>query len=89
MVYIISYDLRKPTQRYKELAERIKQYPSWALLGESVFLIETNSSAVEVRDNLKEFIDGNDTLFVGKIGAPAAWKGYSTDVTKWIKSKFK
>lgn len=89
MVYIISYDLGKPTQRYNELAGRIRQYPSWAWLGQSVYLIETNSTAVEIRDNLKEFIDGNDKLFVGKIGAPAAWKGYSEDISNWIKLKLK
>ena len=30
MVYIISYDLGAPIQRYEELISKIKQYPSWA-----------------------------------------------------------
>lgn len=89
MLYIVSYDLKPPTQRYVELRNKIKEYPSWAVLGESVFLIETNLTAAEVRDELGEFIDGNDRIFVGKISAPAAWKGYSEEITNWIKTKFK
>ena len=34
-------------------------------------------------------IDGNDRIFVGKITAPAAWKGNSEEITNWIKTKFK
>ena len=89
MVYIVDFELRKPTQRYKELVEKIKQYPSYASLGEYAYLVETNASAIEIRNNLKEYIDGNDMLFVGKISAPAAWKGCSDGVTQWINSKLK
>lgn len=87
MVYIISYDLQAPTQRYDALTARIKAYPNWACLGGSVYMIETNESHVQVRDNLGQEIDGNDKLFVAKVSAPAAWKGYSQEVTDWIKAK--
>lgn len=89
MVYVISYDLVKPTQRYEELINAIKQYPNWACLGGSAYLIESNDSHVEIRNNLGRFVDGNDKLFVGHISAPAAWKGYGDEVSKWILSKLK
>ena len=89
MVYIISYDLVKPTQRYEELINAIKSYSNWACLGGSAYLIESNDSHVEIRNNLGQFVDGNDKLFVGHISAPAAWKGYSEDVSKWILTKLK
>lgn len=87
MVYIISYDLRKPSQRYGELVNEIKRYSNWACLGGSAYLIETNDTHVAIRDNLGKFVDGNDKLFVGCITAPAAWKGYTEEVSKWILSK--
>lgn len=89
MVYIVSYDLRKPTQRYDELVNAIKTYPNWACLGGSAYLIESNETHVAIRDNLGRFIDGNDKLFVGHISAPAAWKGYGDEVSNWILSKLK
>lgn len=87
MVYIISYDLQAPTQRYEELITRIKTYPNWACLGGSAYLIETNDTHVQVRDNLGQVVDGNDKLFVAKVSAPAAWQGYSQEITDWIKAK--
>lgn len=87
MVYIISYDLGAPIQRYEELISRIKQYPSWACLGGSAYLIETNDTAVAIRDALKIFLDNDDKLFVACVTAPAAWYGYSSEVSNWILSK--
>ena len=87
MVFIISYDLCKPTQRYEELIEAIKHYPRWACLGGSAYLIETEQSHVEVRDNLGHYIDGNDKLFVGRVSAPAAWNGMANEVSEWIKNR--
>ena len=89
MVYIISYDLKGPTQRYDELVNAIKAYHEWACLGRSVYLIESNDTHVAIRDNLSKYIDGNDKLFVGHISAPAAWKGYSDIISNWVLAKLK
>lgn len=87
MVYIITYDLREPGQRYDELISRIKSYNVWAKIGYSCFLIETNATAVQVRDSLRPAIDVNDRLFVGVVNAPAAWFGLPENVSQWIKEK--
>lgn len=89
MVYIVSYDLKEPTQRYDELVNAIKTYPDWACIGRSVYLIESNDTHVAIRDNLGRFVDGNDKLFVGHINAPAAWKGYSDTISEWVLAKLK
>lgn len=86
MIYIVSYDLRPPTQRYTSLAERIKSYSKWAYVCESTYLIKTEETAAQVRDALGVYIDGNDKLFVGTISAPAAWKGLPQEVSEWIKN---
>ena len=88
-VYIVTYDLRKNStpEDYKKLINLIKEDGVWACLGESSYLVESDLSAVELRDKFKQALDGNDLLFVGKVTAPAAWRGYSEDVTNWIKNK--
>lgn len=89
MIFIVSYDLNKQGQKYTELIDAIKQYHNWACLGGSAYIIETNKSHVEVRDDLGHHIDGNDKLFVGQLSAPAAWRGYSDEVSNWILTKLK
>lgn len=86
MIYIVSYDLRPPTQRYEELVARIKSYSRWAYICESTYLIRTDETAAQVRDALGRYIDGNDKLFVGNIAASAAWKGLPNEVSDWIKN---
>lgn len=87
MVYIVSYDLRAPGQRYDELIELIKKDGSWAKLGESAYLIESNASATELRDRFKPVLDGNDRIYVGQVKTPAAWSGMTEGVSNWIKKK--
>ena len=82
--YIISYDLSKPGRNYDSLIQRIKSYGSWARLGGSAYIIQSIDSAVDVRNYLTEVLDGNDSLFVGAISAPAAWSGLGEEVSNWI-----
>ena len=88
-VYIVTYDLRKEStnEDYNRLIELIKEEGVWACLGGSSYLVESERSAVELRDKYKQVMDNNDMLYVGKVTAPAAWRGYSEQVSKWIKEK--
>ena len=88
-VYIVTYDLRKEksSESYEKLISLIKQDGVWACLGQSSYLIESNKSAVELRDSFNTALDNNDMLYVGIVSAPAAWHGYSQQVTDWIKAK--
>lgn len=87
MIYIVSYDLRVPGQRYEELSELIKKQGAWARLGGSAYLLESDKSAVELRDCFKSALDANDKLYVGIVTAPAAWTGMSSGVSEWIKKR--
>ena len=87
MIYIVTYDLVEPGQRYEELIQLIKQGGIWARLGGSAYLIESNFTAVEIRDRYKTVLDVNDKLYVGQVITPAAWTGMSEGVSKWIKEK--
>lgn len=88
-VYIVTYDLKneQSSETYKRLIELIKEEGVWACLGGSSYLVESNLSAVELRNRYKEVLDNNDLLFVGVVSAPAAWYGYSQQITDWIKAK--
>ena len=83
-VFLITYDLINPGKNYEPLLRKIKSYESWARLGGFSYLIYTDSTAVQVRDNLKEALEVNDKLFVGIAPAPSAWIGLSEEVSNWI-----
>lgn len=88
-VYIVTYDLKREmtSDSYNKLISLIKEEGVWACLGGSSYLIESNSSVTQLRDKFKQALDQNDQLFVGLVSAPAAWFGYSQQVTNWIKAK--
>lgn len=87
MVFIVSYDLIEPGQKYEELIKLIKQDGKWARLGGSAYLVDSDLTAVELRNRLKIALDGNDKLYVGQVTTPAAWSGMSEGVSRWIKEK--
>lgn len=82
---LITYDLLQSGQNYARLIEKIKSYRTWCHLQQSVWLISTDSTCVQVRGHLSESIDSNDKLFVAKLGEDAAWIGYQAQISKWIK----
>ena len=40
MIYIVSYDLIEPGQKYEDLIKLIKQDGKWARLGDSAYLVD-------------------------------------------------
>jgi hypothetical protein len=88
-IYIVTYDLigEPDCNSYKKLIELIKQGNDWARLGGSSYLVDSSLSPSDLRDKYMNVLDKNDKLYVGIVDAPAAWYGYSKDVTKWIKDK--
>jgi len=67
MVYIITYDLNKPGQNYNELYEAIKKIGDWIHPLDSNWLVETDITARQISNRLKEKIDKNDSLLVIKV----------------------
>lgn len=88
-VYIVTYDLDKgsTSEDYSRLVSLIKEEGVWACLGGSSYLVESEHTAVELRNKFKDVLDNNDKLYVGVVSAPAAWVGYSKQVSDWIKEK--
>lgn len=84
--YIIDYDLNKQGKNYDGLIDAIKSYSSWAKICRSSWAIYTTDTTAQIRDNLQQYIDNNDVLFVSKMeGEWAAWN-LSQAVVDWFKS---
>ena len=43
--YIITYDLKYSSNNYDDLIDKIKNYPKWAHVNESVWIVKSNTSA--------------------------------------------
>lgn len=83
--YIICYDLCTPGRDYDRLYSALKKYAHWGKLTDSTWAIVTSETYVQVRDNLKQFVDANDRLIVIRAGKKAAWtKVRASD--EWVKN---
>jgi hypothetical protein len=88
-VHMVGYDLNKPGQDYSDLIDAIKAYKTWWHHLDSTWIIETNQTAVQVRDNLQRYLDKNDELLVATVGAPAAWYGFNKEGADWLLAHLK
>lgn len=84
-VYSISYDLHKLGQNYTSLYTEIKSLGSWWHCLDSTWLVVTTLSAVQVRDRLINKIDKNDKLLVTRLSGEAAWQGFESQCSEWLK----
>lgn len=83
-VYVIAYDLNKEVTRPK-IVDAIHEYP-FALLSESSYAIESDSSPETIFDEFREFIDNNDNLYVIPLNRP--YIGYGPqEVIDWLNER--
>lgn len=82
-VYIITYDLKKPGRNYDNLYSALQKY-AYCHKVESVWLLDSSKSASDIRDDLKDHVDGNDVIFVAEL--KNHWASYNYECTEWLKS---
>lgn len=82
---LISYDLHRPGQDYKELHEAIKILGSWWHCLESVWIVDTAHTVSGIRDHLRQFVDANDSVLVLNCGGSWATLGMSKDCNAWLR----
>jgi hypothetical protein len=81
-VLLITYDLNKPGQDYKDLLDYIKRFP-WAKLSESSYAIETNMTPIQVYNAIKGMVDTNDNVYIVTLTVP--WYGQGRpEVNQWL-----
>ncbi|AYA02261.1 SinR family protein [Acinetobacter sp. WCHAc010034] len=84
--YMIGYDLNKSGKNYSGLTEKIKEISgTWWHHLDSTWIVKSEKSAVEIRDLLSPFIDADDELLVAGLSGDAAWKGFNSKGSEWIK----
>lgn len=67
-MYLVSYDLHVPGQKYEKLAEAIKSFGGWAHVMGSTWLVDADRTSVQaVYDKLRLITDDGDRLMVNKI----------------------
>lgn len=89
MALIIGYDLNREGKNYaarsKSLLDRIKElFPTYWHHLDSTWFVVTSMTPKEVRDDLRQFLDANDELFVGTLQREAAWHGFSEKGAAWL-----
>lgn len=84
--YLISYDLIRPetSSDYINLINAIKSAGHWAKPLESLWLIKSDLTSVQIRDALMRFIDNNDKLLVIEVTNDWASFWLTAAVVKWM-----
>jgi len=82
--YIVAYDLRVQGQNYPCITGKLEALKAFHMQ-QSVWIVSTNMTSVQIRDHLQSCLDANDKLFVGKL-SESAGKGYTVDVSNWLKA---
>lgn len=86
MIYVISYDLKRPGQNYEALYEAIKSCGLWGRFLGSTWLVDTSLNANGIWDRLAPHIDNNDYFLV--IGVTRDYQGWlSQEAWDWINSR--
>ncbi len=82
---LISYDVDRATQRYRQLVDLLRREPQcWHYL-DSTWIVRTPVSAGAMRDQLGRFVNGGDELLVLDVtGAEHAHLGFSTRAGRWL-----
>ncbi len=70
MVYVVSYDLRKPGKDYVGLTEQLRAYPIsiwWHYLA-STWLVSTSENATQLYNRLIPHLDQGDSILIIEAG---------------------
>lgn len=88
-LFEISYDLRKPGRDYASLIDAIKKMcgGNWAHPLESVWVVESQLTALQIVNHLRPYMDASDGMLVTKIGDDVAWFNLDPKVAAWLQQK--
>ena len=80
-IYMVSYDLFVPGQKYAGLMNRLEEMCALKIMY-SQWVLRTNATACQVRDDLRRFVDKGDRLLVTGLTGEAAWPTWSSRTTR-------
>jgi CRISPR/Cas system-associated endoribonuclease Cas2 len=85
-VYLISYDIGKHRDRNK-LLERLQSHGTCCPVFDSSWLIATDQSTTQIRNDLVKSIDRHDRLLVTRLQGEAAWRNLGYELSQWLKNQ--
>lgn len=71
-MYLVSYDLIGPNRDYTKVIEHLKTYEFRATPLESVWILNSEKTAKQIREDLQKHTDENDKIFVVAL-QPRIW----------------
>jgi hypothetical protein len=80
----INYDLRAPGRNYQPVYDYIKSYGTYAKPLESLWLVRTNKTVGQVRDDLTQLVDRNDKVLVFDVTGDAWASNYDDPHIQWM-----
>ena len=88
-VYLVTYDLNDPGQRYEEILKNLRAYSDYKYIMKSTFLICTNETSEQIYERAtKRGLDKNDYFFVAPVTKPAyGW--LNKEVWTWLNDRLK
>lgn len=69
-VYMISYDLKAPTNNREKVEKSIQALGSWCKYVSTTYLVKSSLSVYEVQTAVTKYLDGNDYMIIGKVEKP-------------------
>ena len=81
-IYLVTYDLNKPGQRYNDVYAYIRKYPH-EHVGTSAWVIQSDKTAETIRVDLQKVTDANDYFYVFRLNG--TWNGQGPkSVLDWL-----
>ena len=88
-IYMIGYDLHPVKgKNYDRLFAALEAMGTgyWDCL-DSTWLITTEKTPTQIRDEIKQYLKDNDRLLVMRYGDGAAWFGFKDECQTWLEDK--
>lgn len=82
----ISYDLYSPGQNYEKVIQAIKSLGNWAKVQKSFWYVNSNYTATNAVNIIRQSMDRNDSLIVvDATNNNASWYNLNDEIVKFIK----
>lgn len=86
MIYLITYDLKKPGKDYESLHNTLKTSVSWWHYLDSTWIIKTEQSVDYWSEKIRDVIDGNDNFLIVEITKQKRQGWLPKKAWEWIRS---
>lgn len=85
---MVDYDLNAPGQKYDDLIAYLKTHSPRIKPLRSTWMVITDKTARQVRDEILRIVDDNDNVLVVDVTNDAmAWIGLTDPQSAWIKNR--